>query len=185
MSDALPHSPAPQALVTTRGSKAVLVLMGLILACAGGVFIAVLWHSGQRALETRQWTPAPCTILFSSVDPDKWSANDPLKWRLRVSYRYVWEGKEMTGSSVRRVEGPTPHKERAEAVAARYPAGTQTECFVNPARPDQAILEHETKAAFYTLWWPLLFVVGGLGMIVAAFRQHQPGARSGTASVML
>lgn len=179
MSDFPSDAPEPQKLVTSRGSKAVLVLMGLILVCAGGVFTAVLWHSGQRALETRQWTAVPCTVLFSSVDPDKWSANDPLKWRLRVQYRYVWEGKEITGTNVRRVEGPTPHKERAEAVAARYPPGKQTECFVNPARPDQAILEHETKAAFYTLWWPLLFVTGGLGMIVAAFRRPAPQGRTG------
>jgi hypothetical protein len=42
---------------------------------------------------------------------------------------------------------------------------------VNPGNPSEAVLEHATKAAFYTLWFPLLFAAGGTGMLFAAVRR--------------
>jgi hypothetical protein len=44
-------------------------------------------------------------------------------------------------------------------------------CFVNPADPSFAILEKDSKAVIYTIWFPGLFVVGGLGMAVQALRK--------------
>lgn len=63
-----------------------------------------------------------------------------------------------------------------------------TMAFVNPTEPNFAVLKPDTKAAGYSIWFPLLFVVGGLGIVVRAivrrardrrdFRRHQ-GARQG------
>jgi hypothetical protein len=47
--------------------------------------------------------------------------------------------------------------------------------FVNPAQPDFAVLKPDTKAAGYSIWFPLLFVVGGLGIVVRAIvRRARP-----------
>ena len=40
--------------------------------------------------------------------------------------------------------------------------------YVNPSDPDFAVLKPDTKAAGYSIWFPLLFVVGGLGITVRA-----------------
>jgi hypothetical protein len=58
----------------------------------------------------------------------------------------------------------------------------QTVCYVNPSDPTIAILKHGTRAALYSIWFPLLFVVGGLGIAWTAIRRkapapvHSPGA---------
>ena len=69
------------------------------------------------------------------------------------------------------MDGSTSEKEKAELLSAKYSAGRETDCFVNPLQPDFAVLEHATKAGLYTIWFPLLFVAGGAGMIIAAWRR--------------
>ena len=75
-----------------------------------------------------------------------------------------------TGTHVRRVEGGSSHKEAAQEKLEAYPEGKAVTCYVNPEDPAFAILEHSTRAALYSLWFPLLFVVGGAGMILSALR---------------
>ncbi|MDB6071920.1 MAG: hypothetical protein JWL81_3091, partial [Verrucomicrobiales bacterium] len=88
-----------------------------------------------------------------------------------LEYRYTFAGEVRHGSKLRRIEGPSPHRDKAEAAAAAYPPGKEAMCFVNPAEPGEAVLEHSTKAAFYTLWWPMLFAAGGSGMVAAAAKK--------------
>lgn len=135
--------------------------MGLFLAAAGVLFSAVLWRSYQRAMETRAWVETPCRIVSSIVLSDHPTPHSPLAYRLGLQYAYEFKGTPHLGTKVRRVEGQTPHKDKIEALAVEYPSGRETLCFVNPAEPAEAILQHATKAALYSIWFPLLFVLGG------------------------
>jgi len=145
--------------------------VGVFLIALGLSFTWWLWQAGERAMITRRWTPVPATVLVSGVNTSKFSDHDPEKWQAEVEYRYTFEGQVYHGSKVRRIEGPSPHREKAEATAARYTPGTEVAALVNPVNPSEAELEHSTKAAFYTLWWPLLFAAGGAGMLRAALRR--------------
>ena len=97
---------------------------------------------------TRHWTPVPCVVLVSGVRESQYSENDPKKWQPDLEYRYTFNGKVYHGTKLRRIEGPSPHRARAVASAAAFPAGLETQCFVNPENPSEAALEHSTKAAF-------------------------------------
>jgi hypothetical protein len=44
-----------------------------------------------------------------------------------------------------------------------------TTCRVNPHDPDFAVLKPDSLAPGYSIWFPALFVIGGLGMTVRAF----------------
>ena len=153
--------------------------MGLFLALAGAVFTGVLWRAYERAAETRTWTPVPCVVVSSKIDSRRPSPNSNIAHRVKVQYRYEFAGQTRTGTRIKQVDGPTSHEERARDTQEAYPVGLQTTCFVNPADPDFAILKHATKAALYSIWFPLLFVVGGLGMAWTAWRKnprHSPGS---------
>jgi hypothetical protein len=39
---------------------------------------------------------------------------------------------------------------------------SKVEAYVNPDDPTEALLEHETKAPGYSIWFPAWFLVGGL-----------------------
>jgi hypothetical protein len=79
----------------------------------------------------------------------------------QVTYRYEVGGKSYVSSRIRRVDGPSAHLEKAEALRQLFQPGQKTVCYVMPGEPQFAILLHNTRAAIYTLWFPFLFVFGG------------------------
>lgn len=145
-----------------------LVGMGLFLACAGLLFTWVLWRAHTRAEETRSWVETPCRIVGSVVSSERPSPNSNMSYQAEVRYLYEFAGQSRTGTRVKRVDGATTHEDRARSVVEAYPVGSAMVCFVNPAVPDEAVLKRGSRGALYSIWFPLLFVVGGLGMALNA-----------------
>lgn len=153
-----------------RGGRIWLAAIGVFLALVGALFTMVLWQSYQWAMETRAWIETPCRIESSVVISEKPTPHSPMAYRLAIRYAYEFQDQRVIGTSVRRVEGASPHKDRVEELAAEFPAGKSVVCFVNPRDPTQAVLKHDSKAALYSMWFPLLFVVGGGVMAWRAVR---------------
>jgi hypothetical protein len=158
---------------TTTSARLLQTLLGLGLVIPGAAFTVLLWFSYLRAQETRHWTPTPCLIVSSMVLTGKPTPSSPPEHRASIHYRYTVDGVSYEGTHIHRegADGPTSERAKAEAVCARYPPMHETTCFVDPAKPDSAVLEHVTRAGLYTMWFPLLFVAGGTGMIFAAWRR--------------
>lgn len=154
----------------SRGGRIWLAAMGVSLALAGVLFTGVLWRSYRRAMETRAWLETPCRIVSSIVLSERPTPHSPTAYRLAVRYEYEHQGGRFTGTQIRRVDGPSPHKDRIDELAVEYPAGRRALCHVNPRDPSQAILKQDSKAGLYSLWFPLLFVVGGAVMAWRAVR---------------
>lgn len=153
--------------------------MGLALAAAGALFTGLLWISYQRAETTRSWQQTPCTIVSSQVIAERATPNSPTRWRVAVKYDYLFDGKSYQSSRLRRVDGTTGDEAKVQRIRQQYTPGGQSVCWVNPADPTFAILQHDTRAALYTLWFPLLFFFGGLKMTWAAWRRmRQPAGPS-------
>ena len=97
--------------------------------------------------------------------------NSPLAYQAVIAYRYEYGGEPRTGSSVKRVDGPTSHRKRAERLVEEYPVGRKLSCWVDPDDPEVAILKHNTLAPLYSIWFPGLFVVAGLGIAINSVRR--------------
>lgn len=154
----------------TRSGSRWLVFLGLVLASAGSIFVAGLWNAWQRAEETRRWTETPCKVLSSQVIPEPDLHNSTIKFRVQVRYEYTVSGVKHVGGRIKRSEGPKSNRDDAESLREEFSPGQATTCWVKPDDPNMSVLKHETRAALYTLWFPLLFVVGGLRMAWAAWR---------------
>lgn len=160
----------------TTGARIYLSLIGLLLAAIGAVFSWLMWRSFDRAREIDHWPVVPCAILESEVesrrdDPD-WPREMPQEFRFRVLYQYDWGGGTFESERYGlRGASWKSRPEAAEGLVARYPRGSVAECRVNPAAPAEAVLEGESRAPGYSLWFPLLFLVGGLGIILGAWRR--------------
>lgn len=159
--------------VPSTAARIYLSAVGIALLLAGLGFAWGLIHAWQRAEVARGWTGVPCVIVSSGVR-DVAPGNQP-RWQAAVEYRYNWDGREYTGTRIRRGEGPSAHRQQAAARAAKYPAGLKTSCFVDPEEPASAVLEHSTRAPLYSIWFPLLFAVGGAGMLRSAWRRRRTG----------
>lgn len=119
------------------------------------------------------WDEIPCTITKLDVDDSLRNQRGMTKYLMVVAYDYEFDGKKFTGSKIKRLptEASDPRKLKKKIEA--YAEGTKTVCFVDPQTPTEAVLKKDSKAALYSIWFPLLFIIGGLGMILSAlFRKN-------------
>lgn len=160
---------------TSTGTRVYLTLIGLMLALIGGVFCALMWRSFQRARHVDQWPVVSCVILRSEMDERQVDPNGPVERRFSVLYGYEWDGEKYNSELWKlRGSGWSSKEDVIQSLIERYPEASTQQCHVNPDKPEEAVLEVESKAPGYSLWFPALFVVGGLGIVIGAWRpDHQ------------
>ena len=138
---------------------------------AGGVFEWLLIRSYQNAKATREWPQVEAVVLTSEVAERQFSGYTP-EFSARVVYQYSIDDQSLTSDRIT-PRGMKWSKDiyKINKQLDLYPVGRSINAWVNPEDKDLAILEHDTKAAGYTVWFPAVIILGGGGIIVGAFRQ--------------
>ena len=144
-----------------------LAFIGLALAVVGGAFVLILGRGYLRAKETESWDQVPAVIVVSQVGERRLGREVPEEFTHELVYEYQVGGEFYRGERLKRRKNPY-FKEEAKILpeVERWIVGSQVKAFVNPAKPEEALLEHETKAPGYSIWFPGLFLIGGLGAFV-------------------
>ena len=176
-----PAGPAHAVAASSLSARLFKIGIGVTLMLAGLAVTALLFIPWHRSKETHTWTETPCVITESYAREAQSGDFSQTSHRVYLRYRYEVDGREFTGARWRRIafageedEGvsrKTPHAAQAKELLEKYPEGRATTCLVNPAAPGDAVLEHQTTASIYTLWWPMLFAVGGAGMVWSVLRR--------------
>ncbi len=145
--------------------------IGLAVALVGGVFVYLLWSSFAQAKATREWKETACLVIRSQVD-ERSSEHISREYSWSVEYLYDFDGESYSSKfhTPRRAKWKSS-KDHVKALMVKYPEGGKAVCFVNPSEPSQAILEHDSKAAGYSIWFPMLFVIGGMGITISSLRR--------------
>jgi hypothetical protein len=166
---------APKTIAASNAGRWYLIFLGLALALIGGLFVYLMGRSFLRAREMRTWPEVPCVIIVSEIQEKQHDENSPREFRQNLSFGYEWQGKPHTSDRLTLRGNPWSSKrELAEERVAAYPLGEQTTCRVNPEDPDFAVLKTDSLAPGYSIWFPALFVVGGLGISIrAALKQSR------------
>lgn len=139
---------------------------------AGALFTWLMWRSYVRAKDVEQWPLVPCVILRAEIEERQIDPAGPVEKRFAVLFGYEWDGKAYESERFRLRGSPWTSKgEGNDSLLEKYPTGSRTQCRVNPLDPSVAVLERESKGPGYSLWFPLLFVVGGAGIIVGAWKR--------------
>jgi len=151
-----------------------LIFIGLLLCAAGGSFAWLMWRSFERASGQRDWTEMTCTILESRVDQRKIGADVVTEYNFGVLYGYSFGNKAYTSERYSLRGAPWSSSEsRARKRVEKFPVGSTCPCYVDSDNPAAAVLKLDSKAPGYSLWFPLIFVVGGLGIIGGALRSER------------
>ncbi len=144
--------------------------IGLAVALIGAVFVYLLWNSYSKAKATRGWTETECLVIRSKVK-ERSAKNITREFSWSIEYIYDFDGVSYT-SKLYTLRGSKWGSSRKDTLflMSKYPKDEKAMCFVNPAEPSEAILEHDSKAAGYSIWFPMLFVIGGLGIMISSLR---------------
>lgn len=160
----------------SKGASIYLMFIGLAVALMGAVFVMLLWNSYQAAKKTRAWTEVEASVIESAVAERRFSKETAKEYSLKLLFDYQFDGESFVGEHLKRRENPWyRNKAKIEALVEKYPSGMQTVAFVNPENPKEAVLAHDTKAGGYSIWFPGLFVVGGLGCMLRGLRNLLKG----------
>ncbi len=146
---------------------------------AAGLFMAGLYFNVYRDwLAARSWVETPCRILSAELESE--SGTDSTTWRATARYSYTFNGENHESDQVglsggsdnigdfhRRVHRElSRHAPQPEAEPGAPPL-PPFRCFVNPARPEQAVLYRDLRLemqAFLALF-ALLFPLAGAGIL--------------------
>ncbi len=135
-----------------------------------------MWLMGRsymNAKATRAWDSVEATVLQVEVAERKIGEHVPTDYSASVLYGYVYQGERLTSETITpRGAKWVKDRSKAEKELADYTVGQAVTCWVNPQDSTQAILKHDTKAAGYSIWFPCLFFVGGIGICCGAFRKR-------------
>ncbi len=153
-----------------NGGRWFLCLIGVLLVLIALLFEWLMLRSYLNAKKTRQWPQAEAIVIRSSAE-DRHISGSPPEARLLIRYEYIHEGVTYVSGNVS-ARGSKWSRDRdvVARLLTHYPVGSSHQAWVNPHSPDVAILEHDTKAAGYTLWFPAVIMVGGCGIIWGAIR---------------
>lgn len=167
LSSEIDATSAETASTSNWGGRLWMAGMGLTMAAAGVFFGWFLWKNFDVARDMDDWREVPCQIVASTIDGSQIDQHFETKYEFQVSYRYEIDGRTYLGEDAKSKPIVAGIRKKLEKWEVRYPTGSTATCFVNPEESAEAVLDRDTKASIYSLWFPGLFVVGGLGVALS------------------
>ena len=151
--------------------------MALLLA-AGLFFGGLIIRDVSAKAATRLWHQTPCRIVASEAHEKRDDKYTGKPYTFSVAYTYELDGTAYTSSTYRRDYDGTADFAEAEALALKYPVGSQQTCYVDLANPAQAVLAHASLLIGVFIVLPAIaLVLGGCGL-VAAWRPRRAPSHS-------
>ncbi len=142
-----------------------MIVFGSIFLLVGlGTFWGLFVGPMLQAFSARNWPEAPCVILASEVKTNRDSDGDTYSPELR--YRFPMDGKDLESTRYGFMKISGSHR-WAKEIIERYPVGSNTVCYYNPQRPDQAVLNRNLGWSILFGLIPLVFVIVGGGIVFA------------------
>lgn len=156
------------------GRGGTLLFGGVFAAVGGGVLVFWFLPALAKSVASTRWTETPCTVISSRVKEH--SDSDGATYSVDIFYRYTVDGREYKSNRYGSLGGSSSGYRGKAAVVAKYPAGSQRVCYVNPKNPNEVLLKRGVG-------WELLFglipvVFLGAGVLLMASSRKKSGRLS-------
>jgi len=147
---------------------------GLLLL--GGVFLLIgllalkplLVDPLRKTASAKSWVSVSATVVSSKVKSHK--SDDSTTYSPYIAYRYKFGGKEYLGDQYSFLSGSSSGYAGKAAIISQYPKGSSFSLYVNPQKPSESVIQREASKSLLVALFPLVFIVVGLSIGVAAFR---------------
>ncbi len=151
------------------------------------VFLAVfisLWYTiifvaqdtYQEAEQAIHWPTVEGAILESDIQSETSSSQSrdsqgsttrktTTQYVPRIRYQYRVEGQEYENNILQKIANPGPQR-AAQQIAQRYPQGSQTEVYYDPADPQNSVLIPGNSSETRWVLWLFTYVPIGILLVV-------------------
>lgn len=151
------------------GKVAGLIFFGLFFVLGEVLLFFLFVRPYWRSQEARGWIETPCAIRASELV--ECSDGDGTTYRLKVVYTYSVNGQDMESDRFHFLGGSSSSAGWRRRMLERYPAGSETVCYVNPANPAEAVLYRDWVPDYWFGLIPLLFSLVGIAGLIALLRR--------------
>lgn len=170
--------PAPVTAAPTAGAR-MLVVLGVAFAGIGlSVTYATFVRPLRLQLAARHWVPAEATVTRSMVRVHR--GEDRSTYSVYIAYRYRFEDREYAGDRFRFTGGSSSGRGSKQAIVAAHPPGSTLTVFVDPAAPQQSVIERDAGRAILVGLIPLVFALVGAGLLIGGIRSGRRPSESRT-----
>jgi hypothetical protein len=154
-------------VVTRTGTVVQCVFFSIFLMAGLGGFYVIFMRPMANLIAARQWTATPCRIVSSQLVSQRGSKGGNT-YRIAIRYSYSVDGQMYQGDRYDFFGGSSSGYKSKADIVARYRAGTEATCYVNPRVPNQTVLDRRFTAPMLLGLMPLVFVfIGGGGIFWA------------------
>lgn len=151
-----------------------------LLALCGAIMFSMSLLGGylvfgepiMSMVAARGWQTTTCEITSSSVVRKlaQRVSNRGAGYTAAVSYRYFVDGHRYYGDRARFTSISNADPSDAQEIVKRYRPGTKTDCWYDPSKVTDSVIERGLNADLVYAFIPLVFFLAGLGaLLYAAF----------------
>lgn len=140
----------------TLAFGACFALFALVFIAIGSVYP---WIAGRA---TYEWTEVPCTVLETGRDRSDSS------YFFTVRYEYEFDGERHESGQFMAGTPFGRSLKQVQEFEARWPAGEESVCWVDPEDPTEAVLQQGSGSSWLFLIVPLIFLCVGVGIMIAS-----------------
>ena len=131
-----------------------------MMAVGMGFVILFFLTPVGRTWKAHSWEQASCTIASSRV-----AAHGDGGYSIEVMYRYRYGGTGYTGTRANFEMGTSSDRKATQRTVDRLVSGSSVPCWVDPRRPNQAVLDRGITSHTWFGLVPGIFVLfGALGL---------------------
>ena len=112
-------------------------IAGVLFLVLGAIFFAWYIHSNIKGKQALSWPTTKGLITSSKIE----TASSEIGAMPDVIYSYTVEGIKYTGRNISFTKGHTKPKK----VIMQYPEGSEVNVYYNPSKPEDSVLEVESK----------------------------------------
>ena len=144
------------------------IVIGLLLIPLGLVMTYQLFAKPMaQVIAARHWMEVPCVITSSGVGISS-SRRGGSAYRVNVEFSYEVHGQIFYSDRFQFDRGYTGGYALKEAVAQRYPPDSRAVCYVDPAKPQDAVILRDLTPGLLFGLAPLVFSIAGALMLRGA-----------------
>jgi hypothetical protein len=119
----------------------------------------------SRLRASENWPAITGTITHTGIVES--SSSDSTEYHVHVSYEYLVNGRTYTGKRIEFNRRGYARKKNAQAQLDRYPVNSTVVVYVNPDKPEDAVLVR--AAPYNTLYFVMGLLMVGLALAIVIF----------------
>jgi len=159
------HSNSSHRLGKASG-KAIGLLFGCVFFAMGALFCWLMGLSPLlKSLDSNEWLQVSCVIDSSEVGSHRDS--DGTSYSVDICFSYSARGISYQSDSYDFAAVSSSGRSAKAAIVARYPVGSQQDCWVNPQDPSQAVLSRDIpRSVYFVIPFCSVFMIIGISVML-------------------